>query len=106
MIGHGCSRLKAALAAWLRSMRPWASRWMVGADGGGTGYMAVQAVSRAKARISESLRLGATTRKPYDLLPAPQAFMSVRPNGMKRRVRSCLTRAGTKYPASQASTAN
>ena len=57
MAGQGCSRLKAALAAWLRSMRPWASLLMAGTDGVGTGCTAVQADRRAKDRISRVLML-------------------------------------------------
>lgn len=59
MAGQGCSRLNAALAAPLRSMRPWASRWIAGDVGGGE---VEQPARRAKARISGSLRLGASIR--------------------------------------------
>jgi len=76
--GQGCSRLKAALAAWLRSMRPWASRWITGDVG--AGWKAAQADSRVKARMSGSLKLGISIRQSYDLLPAPQDFVPTQPH--------------------------
>ena len=78
MAGHGCSRLKVFLAASLRSMRPWASRWITG--GVGVGWTAVQADSRAKARVSGSLKRGISIRQSYDLLPAQQDFVPTQPH--------------------------
>ena len=57
---------------WIRSMRPRASRWMAGADGVGIGGTAVQADSRAKARMSQSLRRWAAFARPIGLFTLPK----------------------------------